>query len=449
MKHLLRPYSSIAIVLLAGVAVAPPGAAAQSTKMVELLQGTSPLLLSSSSQGYLGVWVDDVDTDKAQALKLKEVRGAVITIIDHDAPAGQIGLRVNDVVVQLNGQNVEGAEQLRRMLKEIPAGRKVSLEFSRDGNLQTTSVELVDRRVMEHDVWNKLGKESDVSEPAGGMGLMPGGDAPLPGMFHMPIWGSTLNVGALVEPLTSQMADYLGVPTGLMVKQVGRKSEAAASGLKAFDVILRVGPDAITTVSDWDRALRSNQGKPVQVTILRDKKQQTLTMQVDSKHNKSGELEMEELFPSGDCSMLAELEADPVQLFAQDNQAAAKSMLDESQQLKDQMKQFEVTPEQTEEMRQEAEKLSDQMKMDNFKVDQKQMDALKQQMQQFNQNFKPEDFQLDAQQAEKMRQEAEKLSDQLKMDNFKIDQKQMDEFQQHMNQFPQNFVLHVPDNGPM
>jgi len=153
MKYFLRPYRRVGIVAMVGIGVAmvagPGRAAAQSTQIVELMQGTSPLLLHGSSQGYLGVWVDDVDNDKAQTLKLKEVRGAVITLIDHDAPAGQIGLRVNDVVLQLNGQNVEGAEQLRRMLREIPPGRKVSLEFSRDGNLQTTSVELVDgaRRV--------------------------------------------------------------------------------------------------------------------------------------------------------------------------------------------------------------------------------------------------------------------------------------------------------------
>src|SRR5580698_1219084 len=328
MKHFSRPDRRVGMVALVGMGVAmvamPGRAAAQSTEIVELMQGTSPLLLQhGSSQGYLGVWLDDVDNDKAQNLRLKEVRGAVITLIDHDAPAGQIGLHVNDVVLQLNGQNVEGAEQLRRMLREIPPGRKVSLEFSRDGNVQTTSVELVDRRVMEHDVWNKLGKDTDVYAPATGMGVLTGGgDASLPGMFHMPIWGSTLNVGAMVEPLTSQMADYLGVPSGLMVKQVARKSEAAASGLKAFDVILRVGPDAITTVSDWDRALRSNQGKPVQVTILRDRKQQMLTLQVDSKHNKSSELEIQDLFPAGDCSMVAEFEADPMQLFAEDSEAA-------------------------------------------------------------------------------------------------------------------------------
>ncbi len=242
-------------------------------------------LLHSSSQGYLGVDLADVDQEKAQALKLKEVRGAVITLIDHDAPAGKIGLKVNDVVLQLNGQTVEGAEQLRRMLREIPAGRKVSLEISRDGNVQTLAVELADRKVMEHDVWNKIGAGGDLFAPGPGMGFMAEGDAPLPGGFHMPFFGSSLNVGALVEPLTSQMAEYLGVPGGLMVRQVARKSEADAAGLKAFDVILKVGPDAIATLADWERALHSNQGKPVQVTVLRDKKQQTLTLQVDSKRH--------------------------------------------------------------------------------------------------------------------------------------------------------------------
>jgi serine protease Do len=448
MKHFLRPYHGFAFLLLLGTGAGPQRVVAQSTKMVELLQGTSPLIYSSS-QGYLGVWVDDVDADKAQTLKLKEVRGAVITLIDHDAPAGQIGLHVNDVVLQLNGQSVEGAEQLRRMLKEIPAGRKVSLEFSRDGNLQTTSVELVDRRVMEHDVWNKLGKDSDVFAPVTGMGVLPGGgDASLPGMFHMPIWGSTLNVGAMVEPLTSQMAEYLGVPSGLMVKQVAHKSEAAASGLKAFDVILKVGPDAVNTMSDWDRALRSNQGKPVQVTILRDRKQQTLTLQVDSKH-KTGELQMEELFPSGDCSMLAELEAEPVQLFAQDNEAAAKTLRDQAQMLQGQMKQFQASPEQAEKLRQGAEKLRERLKMDNFKFDHKQMDELKQQMEQFQQNFKPEDFQIDAQQTEQFRKQAQDLRDQFKGQTFKFDHKQLDELKQQMNQFPENFLLQVPDNAPM
>jgi predicted metalloprotease with PDZ domain len=290
MKHLLRPYrklhqSSLALFAVGCcLAVASHPAHAQSQGIVQFFEDSNPLLVHASSQGYLGVDISDVDTEKAQALKLRETRGAVITLIDHDAPAGQIGLKVNDVVLALNGQNVDGAEQLRKMLKEIPAGRSVSIEISRDGNIQTIAVQLAERKTLEHDVWDKIGS-ADVSAPVPGMGILAGGvgDAPLSGGFHLPFFGSTLKVGALVEPLTSQMAEYLGVSGGLMVKQVTRKSEAASAGFRAFDVILKVGPESITTSADWERALHTNEGKTVAVTILRDKKQQTLTLQVDSK----------------------------------------------------------------------------------------------------------------------------------------------------------------------
>jgi serine protease Do len=296
MKYFSRPLQSLlrnhilqfgaAAGLCAIALLGAPRAGAQSWGLAEVMDEPSPLL-HSSSQGYMGVLFGDVDSDAAAKLKLKETRGAVITLIDHDAPAAQAGIRVNDVVVQMNGQAVEGAEQFSRMLREIPAGRSVSLLISRDGNLQTIAVTLVDRKKMEHDVWNRLDSGEDGSGAAPAMGILgaPGGDVPTSGGgFHMPFIGtSTLNVGALVEPLTSQMADYLGIQGGLMIKQVARKSEAEKAGLKAFDVILKVGADNISTTADWDRALRVNKDRPAPVTILRDRRQQTVTMQVDSK----------------------------------------------------------------------------------------------------------------------------------------------------------------------
>jgi len=293
MKHLLRPFRHSYLILacagLAAVAACPlllvPSIHAQAGQIAPFIEDTSPLLAHASVPGYLGVDVSDVDADKAQSLKLKDVRGAVITLIDHDAPAGQVGLKVNDVVVAINGQNIDNADTLRRMLRDLPPGSKISLEISRDGNIQTMAVQLVDRKAMEHDIWARLNMGVDGIAPLAPpiMGLT-GSDAPVSSGFHISLFTSTLNVGALVEPLTSQMADYLGVPGGLMVKQVARKSEAAAAGFKAFDVILKVGTDSINTSADWDRDLRSNKGKPVQVTILRDRKQQILTLQVDSKH---------------------------------------------------------------------------------------------------------------------------------------------------------------------
>jgi S1-C subfamily serine protease len=277
----------LAALVAAGVCLAAaPSARAQSGQVIQLFEDSVPLLTHSAPQGYLGVYITDVDADKAQTLKLKEVRGAVITLIDHDAPAGQIGLKINDVVVALNGQNVDDAEQLRKMLRDLPPGRKVSLEISRDGNIQTLAVQLADRKTVDHDVWNKIDDGVDDPGSAPTMGILAGGggaDAPVSGGFHLPFFGSTLKVGAFVEPLTSQMADYLGVAGGLMIKQITRRSEAAVAGFHVFDVILKVGVESISTSADWDRALRSNQGKPVQVTILRGGKQQTLTLQVDSK----------------------------------------------------------------------------------------------------------------------------------------------------------------------
>lgn len=263
---------------------------AQSSGFMRVLKEPRLLLHFSSSQGYMGVLVGDVDADAAPKLKLKDTHGAVITLIDHDAPAAQAGIRVNDVVLQVNGQAVESAEQFGRMMREVPAGRTVSLTISRDGATQTIAVQLVDRKKMEHDVWNRLDNGAAPVASGGGLGILSGGgggDVPSGG-FHLPFVGaSSLNVGALVEPLAPQMADYLGVQGGLMIKQIARKSEAEKAGLKAFDVILKVGADGIATTADWDRSLRANQDKPVPVTILRDRKQQTVTLQVDSKRRHS------------------------------------------------------------------------------------------------------------------------------------------------------------------
>ncbi len=294
MKYFLRPYRTtkfwmpaLAVALL-GTALAGY-AGAQSSGIAQVMEEPSPLLHSGSAQGYLGVLVGDVDSETATRLKLKDAHGAVVTLIDHDAPAAQAGIRVNDVVLQVNGQAVDSAEQFGRMLREVPADRTVSVVISRDGAMQTVAVQLVDRKKMEHEVWNRLDNGTEPVNSGGGLGILSGGgagDVPTGG-FHMPFVGaSSLNVGALVEPLTSQMADYLGIHSGLMIKQIARKSQAEKAGLRAYDVILKVGADGIATTADWDRALRANQDKSVGVIVLRDRRQQAINLQVDSKRHR-------------------------------------------------------------------------------------------------------------------------------------------------------------------
>ncbi len=221
----------------------------------------------------------------------------------------------------------------------------------------------------------------------------------------MPFVGTnTLKVGAMVEPLTAQMADYLGVPGGIIVKGVARKSEAAAAGIQARDVILKVGNDPISTTADWDRALRANQGKPVQVTILRDRKQQIINLQVDSKHK--SEVDYQDLFPGllpdGPCPLVGQL--DPA--WGADAAAAAETF------------------------RQQMEQFRQNFNPDDFKIDPNQMDELKKQMEQFRQNFKVEEFKINPKDMEQFGKEMEQL-------RHKFDQKQCDEMKRQMEQFQQ------------
>src|SRR5262249_4004987 len=98
-----------------------------------------------SGSAYLGVDIADVTTERLGALKLKEEHGAEVTMVDQDAPAGKAGLKEHDVILSLNGAPVESAAQLRRMIRETPAGRVVTLGISRDGAAQSIKVQLASR----------------------------------------------------------------------------------------------------------------------------------------------------------------------------------------------------------------------------------------------------------------------------------------------------------------
>ncbi|PYX77053.1 MAG: hypothetical protein DMG72_03215, partial [Acidobacteria bacterium] len=74
---------------------------------------------------YLGVDITDVSADRLSALKLKEERGVEVTMVDQDAPAGKAGLKEHDVILTMNGANIESGAQLRRMIHETPPGRVV------------------------------------------------------------------------------------------------------------------------------------------------------------------------------------------------------------------------------------------------------------------------------------------------------------------------------------
>jgi serine protease Do len=253
-------------------------------------------LLGHSSQSYLGVACGDVDNDRAAALKLKEATGAEIINVDRDAPASKAGLRPHDVILQMNGQAIAGEEQLRRMLRETPAGRIVTFLISRDGQQQTVSVKLADRATIEQSAWSQRmivpAPDDDgdfVLEGPSGSGLGTGSGSGN-GFFGVFSLGSP-SVGVELDVLGSELADYFGVKDGqgLLVKHVAENSPASRAGLKAGDVITKANGQTMATLGEWMKMLHANRRKQVQVTLIRNHKEQTVTLEAESSKNR-GEL---------------------------------------------------------------------------------------------------------------------------------------------------------------
>lgn len=284
MKHLLRLVSALTAVavlpLWSNVYAAhtghPPGAGAQAA------------LVTSSVSGYLGIGVRDVPSDKVSDLKVKDTSGAEIITLDHDAPAASAGLKMHDVVQQMNGQAIANADQLRKMLHETPPGRAITLVVSRDGQPQTINVTLADQAQLEHTAIDNLTVVPDPNSDNGGGIALAAPTHSSYGFFGSLLFGGP-SIGVQLDPLNSQLADYFGVHDGqgLLVKRVAANSEASAAGLKAGDVVIRVNGRTMATVNSWDKALHANRGKAVQVTIFRNRKEQVISLQ-DGEPKKKG-----------------------------------------------------------------------------------------------------------------------------------------------------------------
>src|SRR6266851_4001619 len=211
---------------------------------------------------YLGVDIADVTTERLGALKLKEEHGAEVTMVDQDAPAGKAGLKEHDVILTLNGAGVESAAQLRRMIRETPAGRVVTLGISRDGLPQSIKVQLANRGkgMAMHNM-------PDINIKIPPMPALADLDIPV----SVVIAHSSLRSGLMVENMTPQLGEFFGVKSGngVLVRSVEKGSRSEKAGFRAGDVIVRVNNQAVRDTSDFTGALRSTSGGTAAVTVVR------------------------------------------------------------------------------------------------------------------------------------------------------------------------------------
>jgi serine protease Do len=219
---------------------------------------------------YLGVNLAEIDENRAKELKLKEDYGVEITRVEESGPAEKAGVKPGDVVLEYNGQRVEGMEQFGRMVRETPPGREVKLTISRNGAPQTLMAVLGSRKY-------RLSAN-----------FPPGFEVP---EFHMPDIPQVFTtirspmLGVEAESLGSQLAAFFGVKEGVLVRSVLENTPAQKAGIKAGDVIVKVDGMAVTTPSELSNAVRTanNAKKTYAIELVRDHKPVTMNVNVEDR----------------------------------------------------------------------------------------------------------------------------------------------------------------------
>ncbi len=228
---------------------------------------------------WLGVILSDLDSDQA-----KGANGVQVKEVREKSPAAQAGLMKDDIITEFAGEKVRSAMQLRRLVRETPAGRSVNIVVSRAGKTQTLTAKL----------------EAPPEGPmVGAMGSIHAGPQP----FTMPVPGPEAlgpgrkfeffvqrgaRLGISGDDLTGQLAEYFGVKQGkgVLVREVIVGSAAEKAGLKAGDVIVAVDGQEVATVGKLRRALAGDkpetEKRKVTLTIVRDKHEQPLNVELDT-----------------------------------------------------------------------------------------------------------------------------------------------------------------------
>jgi S1-C subfamily serine protease len=216
-------------------------------------------------RAWLGVSIRDVTEKVAKENKMTDETGALVDEVSKKSPADSAGIEEGDVIVEFGKTRTDNADDLVRAVEKSKVGDKVGVVLFRNGekkNLQVLLAKYPRSHRFAYSVEN-LGSRLRImmNRKSQGMHLM---------------------------ELNDQLGEYFGVHdgTGVLVEKVNEGSAADKAGIKAGDVLLKIGKRTIDDLEDVSKALsKHDEGDKVDVEVIRKGASKTLSLEVAEEHD--------------------------------------------------------------------------------------------------------------------------------------------------------------------
>jgi len=192
-------------------------------------------------RGYIGIGIQDINSDLAKAFELDEAEGVLITQIMPETPAEKAGLRTGDVIIKMNGENIESASQFRNAIASTAPGTEIELTVIRDGKKKRVDLTLTELPSAE--------KTEPIAEKT----------------------SETIELGIKLEPANEEALAQYGYKKGLVVIAVQQGSPAAEVGIMPNDLLFEVNRQPVGSLDDYYKQLsKAKKDKPILLLIGRN-----------------------------------------------------------------------------------------------------------------------------------------------------------------------------------
>ncbi len=230
----------------------------------------------TNPDGYLGVMLQSLDSSLAQAMDLEDSDGVLVSEVVSGGPADEAGLEDGDVIIEFNGRAINSTRALTKVVGATTPGESIAVVILREGKKKTIDVEIGERG--SHDL--AFYRNFDAGDNDYFVWHNDDGeDAELLLQKMTGQWNDRGFMGVELDDLNEQMGDYFGVKdgNGALITSVTEDSAAQKAGLKAGDVIVKMGDEDIESAGDVHSALKETKPEDeLRIKVVRKGKNKKL-----------------------------------------------------------------------------------------------------------------------------------------------------------------------------